>query len=51
MDRGGDDLIEGIDLVRGVDLGMGYNRRLLLRPRRGCGEREGGDGDQNGAGE
>ena len=51
MDRGDDDLIEGIDFVPGVDLRMGYNLWLLLWPRRGCGEGEGGDGGQNGASE
>ena len=51
MDRSGDDLIEGIDFVPRVNLRMGYNLWLLLGPRRGCGEGEGGDGGQNGASE
>ncbi len=28
----------GLSVSAGVDLGMGYNRRLLLGPRRGFGE-------------
>jgi hypothetical protein len=47
MDRGGDDLIEGIDFIPCIDFGVGYYL-WLLRPRRLRGKGEGDDRSQDG---